>query len=124
MTVLARLVQVDGVADGNAGGLWRKSAANSGSRSSRVTSERIHRVLTRPPVGLRQPVWSARTSYALHAALLDWQSSILDEVLPGRRERFPDLEAERDECPIPRLRRTRRRTRSSLAGRSALVGAA
>ncbi|MHB1501157.1 MAG: hypothetical protein ACYCYK_08350 [Candidatus Dormibacteria bacterium] len=69
-------------------------------------------------------VWSARTSFALHAALLDWQSNILDEVVPGRRQRFPDLEVERDDWPIPRIRRTRRRAPGSLAGRSALVGAA
>ncbi len=69
-------------------------------------------------------VWSARTSFALHAALLDWQSNILDEAIPGRRERFPDLEAERDDWAIPRVGRTRRRARGCLAGRSALVGAA
>lgn len=54
-------------------------------------------------------VAEARTSYALHVALLDWQSSILDRLIPRRRERFPDLQ-ERDEWPVPRLRRVGQRS--------------
>lgn len=57
-----------------------------------------------PPEHVR----GARTSYALHAALLDWQSALLDRMIPGRRELFPDLQ-ERDEWPVPRLRRVARR---------------
>lgn len=54
-------------------------------------------------------VIDARTSYALHVALLDWQSAILDRIVPRRRERFPDLQ-ERDDWPVPRLRRVAQRS--------------
>ncbi len=77
-------------------------------------------------VGANPPeaVWAARTSYALHAALLDWQSSILDQVVPDRRSRFPDLEADRDDWPVPRLRRARRSVRGRRPARASLAGAA
>lgn len=71
-----------------------------------------------------EAVWSARTSFALHAALLDWQSTILDEVVPHRRELFPDLETDREDWPIPRLRRSRRGRSSRRAAKAALAGAA
>jgi hypothetical protein len=71
-----------------------------------------------------EAVWSARTSFALHAALLDWQSSILDEVVPHRRELFPDLETDREDWPIPRLRRARRGRGGRQAAKTALAGAA
>ncbi|MHB1523880.1 MAG: hypothetical protein ACYCS9_11430 [Candidatus Dormibacteria bacterium] len=66
-----------------------------------------------PPEG----VLEARTSYALHAALLEWQAAIFDWIVPGRREMFPDLQ-ERDEWTVPSLRQVvRRRSRqSSLSG--------
>ena len=69
----------------------------------------------RPP----EPVWRACTSYALHAALLDWQAGLLDQIIPGRRELFPDLR-ERDEWAVPRLGRIGR----GGTGRRRLKGAA
>ncbi|MGH7610044.1 MAG: hypothetical protein ACREOD_08970 [Candidatus Dormibacteria bacterium] len=59
-----------------------------------------------------EAVQLARTSYDLHSALLNWESSVLDAVVPRRRERFPDLNQERDEWPRPRRRRRRRRADS------------
>ncbi|MDA8332722.1 MAG: hypothetical protein M0027_16250 [Candidatus Dormibacteraeota bacterium] len=69
-------------------------------------------------------VWCARTSYALHAALLDWQSAILDELIPQRKERFPDLVSEHDEWAVPRLRRVKRRFSRPRAAATGLVGSA
>ncbi len=62
-----------------------------------------------------EAVWAARTSFALHAALLEWESSVLDELVPRRRELFPDLDAERDDWAVPRLRRDRRQSRARRA---------
>jgi len=59
-----------------------------------------------------EAVQAARNSYDLHSALLNWQSGVLDSLVPGRRERYPDLDLERDEWPRPR----RRRRRSPRAG--------
>ncbi|MGH7641075.1 MAG: hypothetical protein ACREOL_09260 [Candidatus Dormibacteria bacterium] len=53
-------------------------------------------------------VQEARNSYDLHCALLNWQSTVLDALVPHRRELFPDLNQERDEWPRPRRRRRRR----------------
>jgi hypothetical protein len=61
-----------------------------------------------PPAAVR----TARNSYALHDALLDWESAVLDAVVPGRRERFPDLD--RDSDGLPRMRRRRRNGRGNL----------
>ncbi len=46
-------------------------------------------------------VLRARNSYALHAALLNWQAIVLDGLVPNRRQRFPDLADE--EWTVPRL---------------------
>ncbi|MHB8324778.1 MAG: hypothetical protein ACYDEA_02645 [Candidatus Dormibacteria bacterium] len=50
-----------------------------------------------------ESVLQARTSYALHAALLDWQATVLDQMIPDRQQRFPDLEDER--WTVPRVSR-------------------
>jgi len=71
-----------------------------------------------------EEVWGARTSYALHAALLDWQGAILDELIPQRQERFPDLVSEHDEWSVPRLRRVKQRFSLPRATAQSLVGAA
>ncbi len=64
-------------------------------------------------------VLAARTSFALHAALLEWQATIFDRLVPGRRELFPDLQ-EQDEWTVPSLRQVIRRR----SGRDGLRGAA
>jgi hypothetical protein len=55
-----------------------------------------------------ESVKTARNSYDLHSALLDWQSVALDAIVAGRRQRFPDLNLETDHWPRPRRRRVRR----------------
>lgn len=60
-------------------------------------------------------VQTARNSYDLHSALLNWQSGVLDALVPHRRERFPDLDQERDEWPRPRRRRRRSPGAGALA---------
>ncbi|HVB14554.1 MAG TPA: hypothetical protein VNH38_07350 [Candidatus Dormibacteraeota bacterium] len=60
-----------------------------------------------------EAVLTARNSYDLHSALLNWQSGVLDALVPHRRERYPDLNRERDDWP--RSRRRRRRTTGSRA---------
>jgi hypothetical protein len=62
-----------------------------------------------------EDVRTARTSYDLHSALLNWQSAVLDALVPRRRELFPDLN-QREYWPRPR--RPRRRQ-----GRAAAMGA-
>jgi hypothetical protein len=52
---------------------------------------------TTPP----EPVLRARNSYVLHAALLNWEGTVLDGLVPDRRQRFPDLAD--DEWSLPRL---------------------
>ena len=54
-----------------------------------------------PPEAVR----TARTSYALHSALLNWESAVLDALVPHRRELFPDLNQDCDDRPGPRRRR-------------------
>ncbi|MHB1525382.1 MAG: hypothetical protein ACYCZN_03725 [Candidatus Dormibacteria bacterium] len=54
-----------------------------------------------------ESVLQARTSYALHAALLNWQAAVLDQMIPDRQQRFPDLEGER--WTVPRVSRLRGR---------------
>ncbi|HUY25196.1 MAG TPA: hypothetical protein VMV09_07830 [Candidatus Saccharimonadales bacterium] len=61
-----------------------------------------------PPASVR----TARNSYALHEALLDWESAVLDALVPRRRELFPDLNRDWDERA--RTRRHRRRGHGSL----------
>lgn len=65
-----------------------------------------------------RPVEAARTSYALHAALLDWESSLLDRIIPHRREIFPDLEQEAETWKVPKPKRRNRESPSapSFAG--------
>ena len=53
-----------------------------------------------------EAVKTARTSYDLHSALLNWQSAVLDALVPRRRELFPDLN-QREDWPRPRRRRQR-----------------
>lgn len=66
-----------------------------------------------------EDVQSARTSYDLHSALLNWQSGVLDALVPQRRARFPDLNSETDDWPRPRRRRRRRQ----VAAEGALTAA-
>jgi hypothetical protein len=64
-----------------------------------------------------EDVQTARTSYDLHSALLNWQSAVLDALVPGRRELFPDLNQRED---WPRPRRPRRRRQRQAANQGAL----
>jgi hypothetical protein len=82
---------------------------------SKVVAQLVNRVGEPPPEGVR----TARTSYDLHTALLNWQSAVLDALVPHRRERFPDLNSERDDWPRPR----RRRRNSRVIGPGALATA-
>jgi hypothetical protein len=66
-------------------------------------------------------VQTARTSYALHSALLNWQSAVLDALVPRRRELFPDLNQHED---WPRPRRPRRRRQRQAVDQGALTPAA
>ncbi|MGH7610688.1 MAG: hypothetical protein ACREN4_01580 [Candidatus Dormibacteria bacterium] len=76
----------------------------------KVVARLIARTGEQPP----DAVQCARTSYDLHSALLNWESAVLDAVVPHRRERFPDLNLERDEWPRPRRRRRRRPSEGGL----------
>lgn len=70
----------------------------------KVVARLVETVHEDPP----EAVQTARNSYDLHSALLNWQSLVLDALVPHRRERFPDLNQERDDWPRPRRRRTAR----------------
>jgi len=69
----------------------------------KVVAQLVAAVCEEPP----EAVQTARNSYDLHSALLNWQSLVLDTLVPHRRERFPDLNRERDDWPRPRRRRRR-----------------
>jgi hypothetical protein len=49
---------------------------------------RLPGIVGRPPPGY---VGAAKSSLDLHAALLDWQGELYDELFPRRRAVFPDL---------------------------------
>ncbi len=85
----------------------------------RACQQFVCRITRRLRVMPPDQVLAARTSFALHAALLEWQSTIFDRIVPGRRDLFPDLQ-EQDEWTIPTLRQVMRRR----SGRSCLRGAA
>lgn len=70
------------------------------------------------------PVWEARTSFALHAALLDWESNLMDDLIPMRRQLFPDLEQDCENWPIFRPRRARIRGRGRRGRDPEVAGAA
>ncbi len=82
----------------------------------RACQQFVGRITRRVRVMPPDRVLEARTSFALHAALLEWQAAIFDWILPGRREMFPDLQ-EQDEWTVPSLRQVLRR-RSSPGGLS------
>ena len=69
----------------------------------RVVDVLVGRTGVRPP----DDVTSARSSYALHAALLDWQGSLLDQLVPNRQQRFPDSDPESERWIPPRVQRPR-----------------
>ncbi|MGH7758517.1 MAG: hypothetical protein ACREN7_04320 [Candidatus Dormibacteria bacterium] len=73
----------------------------------KVVDELVETVHEQPP----GPVHEARNSYDLHSALLNWESRVLDALVPHRRELFPDLNLDGDDWP----RRRRHRRRSQLA---------
>ncbi len=75
----------------------------------KVVAQLVEKVREDPP----EAVQTARNSYDLHAALLNWESLVLDALIPHRRERFPDLNQEQEDWPRPRRRR--RRTPNSRA---------
>ncbi|MGH7642870.1 MAG: hypothetical protein ACRENX_07655 [Candidatus Dormibacteria bacterium] len=77
----------------------------------KVVAQLVEATREEPP----EAVQSARNSYDLHSALLNWESLVLDVLVPGRRERFPDLNLERDEWPRPRRRRRRPTSSGALA---------
>jgi hypothetical protein len=77
----------------------------------KVVAQLVEAIRENPP----EEVQTARNSYDLHSALLNWQSSVLDALVPHRRERFPDLNLERDEWPRPRRRRRRSTGVAALA---------
>jgi hypothetical protein len=91
-------------------------ARHSGCR--KIVTALVRRLGITPPPSVEE----ARTSYALHCALLDWEGGILDSLIPNRHQRFPDLDLERDEWPVPRRRRRSRQTPGRQAqGRNALA---
>ena len=93
-------------------------ARHSGCR--KIVSGLVHRFGVTPPA----PVQEARTSYALHFALLDWEGGILDTLIPNRHQRFPDLDLDRDDWPVPRRRRRAgAEFGQRTAGRASLAGA-
>lgn len=90
----------------------------------RLVRTRLRRLELEVGLPLPRRVVRARNTVRLHAALLDWQDVVLDEVVPGRRllldldealeaedltsEEHADLEADTDldtDVPLP-LRRT------------------
>lgn len=77
----------------------------------KVVAQLVEAIREDPP----EEVQTARNSYDLHSALLNWQSGVLDALVPHRRERFPDLNQERDEWPRPRRRRRRSAPSGALA---------
>lgn len=77
----------------------------------KVVAQLVESIREDPP----EEVQTARNSYDLHSALLNWQSGVLDALVPHRRERFPDLNQERDEWPRPRRRRRRSAPSGALA---------
>ncbi|HUY08927.1 MAG TPA: hypothetical protein VMW80_05690 [Candidatus Dormibacteraeota bacterium] len=76
----------------------------------KMVAQLVEAVRENPP----DAVQTARNSYDLHSALLNWESLVLDALVPHRRERFPDLNLERDDWPRPRRRRRRAATTGSL----------
>lgn len=78
----------------------------------KVVAGLVEQVGEEPPESVRE----ARTSYDLHSALLNWESTVLDALVPQRRERFPDLNQEADEWPRPRRRHRRRLVPAAQAG--------
>jgi hypothetical protein len=94
-------------------------ARHSGCR--KIVTALVRRLGISPPPSVED----ARTSYALHCALLDWEGGILDSLIPNRHQQFPDLDLERDEWPVPRRRRRPRQSLGRQAqGRNALAGVA
>ncbi|MGH7666684.1 MAG: hypothetical protein ACREN1_05145 [Candidatus Dormibacteria bacterium] len=77
----------------------------------KVVAGLVQRIREEPP----DEVQTARNSYDLHSALLNWQSAVLDALVPHRRELFPDLNQEVDEWPRPRRRRRRAPVSGALA---------
>ncbi|MGB6770550.1 MAG: hypothetical protein WBF51_00895 [Candidatus Dormiibacterota bacterium] len=73
-------------------------------RCRKVVAELVSQACEEAP----EDVQTARTSYDLHSALLNWESAVLDALVPRRRELFPDLN-QRDDWPRPRRPRRRRR---------------
>lgn len=76
----------------------------------KVVAQLVETICENPP----EAVQTARNSYDLHSALLNWQSMVLDTLVPHRRERFPDLNQERDDWPRPRRRRRRAASSGAL----------
>ena len=77
----------------------------------KVVAQLVEAIRQDPP----EDVQTARNSYDLHSALLNWQSGVLDALVPHRRELFPDLNLERDDWPRPRRRRRRAGAAGALA---------
>src|ERR1035437_8357727 len=77
----------------------------------KVVAQLVEAIRQDPP----EDVQTARNSYDLHSALLNWQSGVLDALVPHRRELFPDLNLERDDWPRPRRRRRRAGASGALA---------
>jgi hypothetical protein len=71
----------------------------------KVVAQLVEKVREDPP----EAVQTARNSYDLHAALLNWESLVLDALIPHRRERFSPT--------LTRSRRTGRSHGADAAGR-------
>jgi hypothetical protein len=56
----------------------------------RVLRQRLHRLEAEVGLPLPRKAVRARNTVRLHAALLDWQETLLDMVVP-ERQRFPDV---------------------------------
>lgn len=64
---------------------------------SRLVRARLRRLEEEVGLPLPRRVARARNTVRLHAALLDWQDVVLDEVIPGRRRLLE--EDDRSETP-------------------------
>jgi hypothetical protein len=66
----------------------------------RVLRQRLHRLETEVGLPLPRKAVRARNTVRLHAALLDWQETLLDALVPERL-RFPDVHDNDWATPTP-----------------------
>jgi hypothetical protein len=66
----------------------------------RILRQRLHRLEQEVGLPLPRKAMRARNTVRLHAALLDWQETLLDTLLPERL-RFPDVHDSDWATPTP-----------------------